>query len=71
MEEIGFPPGPLGKTGVSAGRLGIAGGFGAPSEAVEMAFERGCNYFYYAITPCTSARKRIFFHACRRKTDPA
>jgi predicted aldo/keto reductase-like oxidoreductase len=30
-----------------AGRLGIASGYGAPSEAYEEAFERGCNYFYY------------------------
>jgi len=47
MEKNGFPPGTLGKIGVTAGRLGIAGGLGAPPEAVEMAFERGCNYFYH------------------------
>jgi predicted aldo/keto reductase-like oxidoreductase len=27
------------------GRLGVASGYGAPPEAIEMAFERGCNYF--------------------------
>jgi len=37
----------LGKTGITSGRLGIAGGFGAPARAVEMAFEYGCNYFYH------------------------
>ncbi len=35
----------LGRTGLTAGRLGISSSFGAPSEAFEMAFERGCNYF--------------------------
>ncbi len=34
----------LGQTGLKVGRLGIASGYGAPPEAVEMAFERGCNY---------------------------
>lgn len=35
----------LGKTGLSVGRLGISSSYGAPSEAFEEAFERGCNYF--------------------------
>jgi aryl-alcohol dehydrogenase-like predicted oxidoreductase len=35
----------LGKTGLKVGRLGIASSYGAPAEAYEMAFERGCNYF--------------------------
>jgi predicted aldo/keto reductase-like oxidoreductase len=35
----------LGRTGLKAGRLGIASGYGAPAEAIEEAFERGCNYF--------------------------
>jgi predicted aldo/keto reductase-like oxidoreductase len=35
----------LGRTGLMAGRLGIASGYGAPSQALEEAFERGCNYF--------------------------
>jgi len=34
----------LGKTGLKVGRLGIASGYGAPAEAIEEAFERGCNY---------------------------
>lgn len=37
-------PVPLGKTGLSVGRLGIASGYWEPPEAIEMAFERGCNY---------------------------
>ena len=35
----------LGRTGMKVGRLGIASSFGAPAEAYEEAFERGCNYF--------------------------
>ena len=35
----------LGKTGLSVGRLGISSSYGAPAEAFEGAFERGCNYF--------------------------
>lgn len=47
MQKPRFPQRTLGKTGLTVGGLGIAGGFGAPAEAVEMAFERGCNYFYH------------------------
>ncbi len=36
----------LGKTGLSVGRLGVAASYGAPAEAFEEAFEKGCNYFY-------------------------
>jgi aryl-alcohol dehydrogenase-like predicted oxidoreductase len=35
----------LGRTGLKVGRLGIASGYGAPAEAIEEAFERGCNYW--------------------------
>jgi predicted aldo/keto reductase-like oxidoreductase len=35
----------LGRTGLQIGRLGIASGYGAPTAAIEEAFERGCNYF--------------------------
>src|SRR5512135_794372 len=34
----------LGRTGLQVGRLGIASGYWAPPEAIEMAFEHGCNY---------------------------
>lgn len=36
----------LGKTGLRVGRLGLAGSYGAPARAYELAFEQGCNYFY-------------------------
>jgi aryl-alcohol dehydrogenase-like predicted oxidoreductase len=35
----------LGRTGLKVGRLGVASGYGAPPEAIQLAFERGCNYF--------------------------
>jgi aryl-alcohol dehydrogenase-like predicted oxidoreductase len=38
---------PLGSTGLIVGRLGLASSYGAPAAAYEMAFERGCNYFYW------------------------
>jgi len=38
----------LGRTGLEVGRLGVAGGYGASAEAFAMAFERGCNYFYWS-----------------------
>jgi aryl-alcohol dehydrogenase-like predicted oxidoreductase len=34
----------LGRTGLTVGRLGIASGYWAPTDAIEEAFERGCNY---------------------------
>jgi aryl-alcohol dehydrogenase-like predicted oxidoreductase len=37
----------LGRSGLEAGRLGVACGYGAPPEAFEEAFERGVNYFYW------------------------
>lgn len=37
----------LGRTGLAVGRLGVAGGYGAPAAAFEEAFERGCNYLYW------------------------
>jgi aryl-alcohol dehydrogenase-like predicted oxidoreductase len=37
-------PTTLGRTGLKVGRLGIASGYRAPAAAIELAFERGCNY---------------------------
>lgn len=37
----------LGKTGIRVGRLGLSSSYGAPAEAYEEAFERGCNYFLW------------------------
>ena len=35
----------LGRTGLAVGRLGVSSSFGAPAQAYEEAFEKGCNYF--------------------------
>jgi len=37
----------LGKTDLYAGRLGIGAAYGTPTDALEAAFEEGCNYFYW------------------------
>jgi predicted aldo/keto reductase-like oxidoreductase len=37
----------FGSTGLHIGRLGIASSYGAPTQAFEEAFERGCNYFVW------------------------
>jgi aryl-alcohol dehydrogenase-like predicted oxidoreductase len=37
----------LGRTGLVVGRLGIGSSYGVPCPAVEEAFERGLNYFYW------------------------
>ena len=37
----------LGKTDLYAGRLGLGAAYGVPTEAIEVAFEAGCNYFYW------------------------
>jgi aryl-alcohol dehydrogenase-like predicted oxidoreductase len=37
----------LGSTPLKVGRLGLASSYGAPAEAFEEAFEKGCNYFVW------------------------
>lgn len=37
----------LGKTNLVVGRLGLASSYGAPTQAFEEAFEKGCNYFVW------------------------
>jgi aryl-alcohol dehydrogenase-like predicted oxidoreductase len=37
----------LGNTEMSSGKLGIGAAYGAPTVALEEAFEAGCNYFYW------------------------
>ena len=39
----------LGGTGLKVGPLGMAASYGAPAEAFEEAFDRGCNYFYLGV----------------------
>jgi predicted aldo/keto reductase-like oxidoreductase len=35
----------FGKTGIEVGPLGFGSAYGTPAKGLEMAFERGCNYF--------------------------
>lgn len=50
----------LGRTGLAAGRLGMAASYGVPTAAVERAFERGVNYLYWG-----SFRRGPFSQALR------
>jgi len=48
----------LGRTGLTVGRLGIGASYGVPASAIEEAFERGLNYFYWG-----SLRRAGMMHA--------
>jgi len=58
-------PRTLGKTGLEVGPLGVAASFGAPAEAFEEAFERGCNYFYWGSMRKSGMREAIM-NLCRK-----
>ena len=49
----------LGHTGLKVGRLGVAASYGAPANAYEEAFEKGCNYFYWGSQRKAGMRKAI------------
>jgi predicted aldo/keto reductase-like oxidoreductase len=55
----------LGQTGLRVGRLGVAASFGAPAEAFEEAFEKGCNYFYWGSLRKKGMRQAIV-NICRK-----
>ena len=44
---MSFEPTTLGRTGLKVGRMGLAAAYGVPAVAIEEAFERGVNYFYW------------------------
>ena len=50
----------FGRTGLRVSRLGVSASYGVPAEAVERAFERGVNYFYWG-----SRRTEAFQEALR------
>jgi predicted aldo/keto reductase-like oxidoreductase len=56
----------LGATGLAVGRLGVAASYGAPAEALEEAFERGCNYFYLGSGRHRTGMKRAIRNLCGR-----
>jgi aryl-alcohol dehydrogenase-like predicted oxidoreductase len=55
-----FEPRSLGRTGLMAGRLGVAASYGVPTAAVERAVEMGVNYLYWG-----SMRRAGFGQAIR------
>jgi aryl-alcohol dehydrogenase-like predicted oxidoreductase len=55
----------LGQTGLKVGRLGVSASFGAPAEAFEEAFEKGCNYFYWGSKRKNGMRQAIT-NICRK-----
>ncbi len=55
----------LGQTGLKVGRLGVSASYGAPAEAFEEAFEKGCNYFYWGSRRKDGMRQAIS-NICRQ-----
>jgi predicted aldo/keto reductase-like oxidoreductase len=55
----------LGQTGLKVGRLGVSASYGAPAEAFEEAFEKGCNYFYWGSKRKSGMRQAII-NICRK-----
>ncbi|MCP4231947.1 MAG: aldo/keto reductase [bacterium] len=52
----------LGKTDLMVGRLGLSASYPAPAEALEAAYDAGCNYFYWGAlrrAPMTRAVRNI------------
>ncbi len=54
----------LGDTGLKVGRLGLAASYGAPTQAFEEAFEKGCNYFYLGSGRHRSDMKKAVRNLC-------
>ena len=59
----------LGQTGLKVGRLGVSAGYGAPPEAFEEAFEKGCNYFYWGSMRKNGMRRAIMNICHKGKRD--
>ena len=55
----------LGQTGLKVGRLGVSASYGAPAQAFEEAFEKGCNYFYWGSKRKSGMRQAII-NICRK-----
>ena len=56
----------LGATGLRVGPLGVAASYGAPAEAFEAAFKRGCNYFYLGSGRHRSGMRKAVRNLCGR-----
>lgn len=59
----------LGQTGLEVCRLGVSASYGAPAEAFEEAFEKGCNYFYWGSKRKKGMRKAITNICLKGKRD--
>lgn len=62
----GFRERTLGATGLKVGPLGVAASYGAPAEAFETAFEKGCNYFYLGSGRHKAGMRRAIRNLCRQ-----
>ena len=60
-----FKTASLGQTGLKVCRLGVSASYGAPAEAFEEAFEKGCNYFYWGSKRKKGMRQAIT-NICRK-----
>jgi aryl-alcohol dehydrogenase-like predicted oxidoreductase len=56
----------LGATGLKVGPLGVAASYGAPAEAFETAFAKGCNYFYLGSGRHKAGMCRAIRNLCRQ-----
>jgi len=56
----------LGRTGLRVGRLGLAASYGAPAEAFEAAFAKGCNYFYLGSGRHRAGMRQAVRNLCRQ-----
>jgi len=56
----------LGGTGLKVGPLGMAASYGAPAEAFEEAFAKGCNYFYLGGGRRKDGMKQAIRNLCRQ-----
>jgi aryl-alcohol dehydrogenase-like predicted oxidoreductase len=61
-----FEPRMLGRSGLVAGRLGVASSYGVPAASVEKAFERGVNYLYWGSRRTAEFRNALRHLAPRR-----
>jgi predicted aldo/keto reductase-like oxidoreductase len=62
--SVSFERALLGRTGLEVGRLGVASGYGVPGTALESAFERGVNYFFWG------SRRTDSFGAALKRLRP-
>ena len=56
----------LGGIGLKVGPLGMAASYGAPAEVFEVAFEKGCNYFYLGGGRRRAGMKQAVRNLCRK-----